>query len=78
MPDALASVVSNPWVGITGVVSGGAGASRNEARDAAKAEKARVELEEVLAANCPLCEIVVAGLDKPFVKEGEVDTSWDL
>ena len=29
----------------------------------------------MLAANCPLCESVVAGLDKPFVQAGEVDAS---
>lgn len=31
-----------------------------------------------MSSSCPLCESVVAGLDKPFVEEGEVDTSWAL
>ncbi|EDR15746.1 uncharacterized protein LACBIDRAFT_228107 [Laccaria bicolor S238N-H82] len=43
-----------------------------------KAEKLRAELDDLLASTCPLCESVVSGLDKPFVKEGEVDTSWAL
>jgi hypothetical protein len=43
-----------------------------------KVEKLRVELDDILASNCPLCESVVAGLDKPFVKDGEVDTTWAL
>jgi hypothetical protein len=47
-------------------------------KKAAKAERLRAELEDVLASSCPLCESVVAGLDKPFVKEGELDTSWTL
>ena len=37
-----------------------------------------LELDDLLASTCPLCESVVFGLDKPFVKEGEVDTSWAL
>lgn len=41
-------------------------------------EKAREELDELLASVCPLCESVVAGLDKPFVEEGEEDDSWKL
>jgi len=36
------------------------------------------ELDELLASSCPLCESVVAGLDKPFVAVGEVDDSWQL
>jgi hypothetical protein len=43
-----------------------------------KGEKLRAELDDVLASSCPLCESVVAGLDKPFVKPGELDTSWAL
>jgi hypothetical protein len=41
-------------------------------------DKLRAELEDVLTSSCPLCESVVAGLDKPFVKEGEADTTWAL
>jgi hypothetical protein len=74
VPDALASVVSAPagWIPLPGrrAVVG--------EKDAARAERMRAELEEILASACPLCESVIAGLDRPFVKEGEVDTSWDL
>jgi hypothetical protein len=38
----------------------------------------RIELEELLSSNCPLCENVVAALDKPFVADGEIDPSWML
>jgi hypothetical protein len=43
-----------------------------------KAEKLRAEILDLLTSNCPLCESVIAGLDKPFVKDGEVDTTWTL
>ena len=57
----------------------GAGAKRDAGeKDAEKMERVRRELEDVLAAHCPMCESVVAGLDKPFVQPGEVDASWDL
>ncbi|TFK56966.1 hypothetical protein OE88DRAFT_1650500 [Heliocybe sulcata] len=74
VPDALASVVSAPaWIP-------GMGGKKAEAEKGGskKAEKLRAELDEVLASSCPLCESVVAGLDRPFVKEGEVDSSWEL
>lgn len=77
MPDALASVVMAPvgWIPGIGIGAG----RRNGEKDAGrKAEQMRRELEDLLAGSCPLCESVVAGLDKPFVKEGEVDTSWAL
>ncbi|GLB36022.1 putative pep3/Vps18/deep orange family protein [Lyophyllum shimeji] len=75
VPDALAALVSAPtWMpGMGGGRQTGARVDVNE-----KTEKLRAELEEVLASSCPLCESVVAGLDKPFVKEGEVDTTWAL
>jgi hypothetical protein len=76
VPDALVSVIANPWVGITGGAAGAPG--RKAAAEGEKAEKARRELEDVLAAACPLCEGVVAGLDRPFVADGEVDASWEL
>ena len=83
VPDALASLVTAPagWIpGIgLGAGNGGAGAKRDAGeKDAEKAERVRRELEDVLAAACPLCESVVAGLDRPFVMPGEVDASWDL
>jgi hypothetical protein len=75
VPDALAAIISAPtW--IPGMGPGprtqGAGV------DGSKAEKLRAELDDVLASNCPLCESVVASLDRPFVKDGEVDPSWTL
>lgn len=76
VPDALASVVTAPVGWIPGI---GTGAKRNGSeKDTEKMEKMRKELEDVLAASCPLCEGVVAGLDKPFVQPGEVDASWSL
>ncbi|KAG9314254.1 hypothetical protein JVU11DRAFT_5042 [Chiua virens] len=76
IPDALASVVSAPgW--IPGI--GTAGAQKALNKDAEQqAEKLRAELEDVLASSCPLCESVVAGLDKPFVNDGEADMTWAL
>ncbi|KAF5374819.1 hypothetical protein D9758_000409 [Tetrapyrgos nigripes] len=75
IPDALAAVVSAPaWIP-------GIGGGRRTDTDESKGkqtEKLRAELEEVLASSCPLCESVVVGLDKPFVKEGEVDGTWAL
>jgi hypothetical protein len=75
VPDALAAVIANPLVGLTGAPRRADGRADV---DRAAAERARVELEDLLAASCPLCESVVAGLDKPFIEEGEADTSWDL
>ncbi|KAG5647608.1 hypothetical protein DXG03_008961 [Asterophora parasitica] len=74
VPDALATVVSTPtsWMPGMGRRSG-AGVDSSE-----KTAMMRAELEDVLASSCPLCESVVAGLDKPFVKDGEVDTTWAL
>ncbi|OJA16138.1 hypothetical protein AZE42_00083 [Rhizopogon vesiculosus] len=75
VPDALASVVSAPgW--IPGISSGRkAGMDKDIEK---KTEKLRAELDDVLASSCPLCESVIAGLDKPFVKSGELDTTWAL
>ena len=58
-----------------GIGSTGKKPTENEEK---QKEKLRKELEDFLAGSCPLCENVVAGLDKPFVKEGEVDSSWTL
>lgn len=74
VPDALAAVVTAPtW--IPGI---GAGKRLSESDGGKKAEKMRGELEDILASSCPLCESVVVGLDKPFLKDGEVDTTWAL
>jgi len=88
IPESLASAITgnislnlnmnlglNPW-------GGGGGDGRDirmsPARMRERAEKLREELDQLLAAGCPLCESVVAGLDKPFVAPGEGDKSWDL
>ncbi|KAG6862426.1 hypothetical protein C0995_011866 [Termitomyces sp. Mi166 len=76
VPDALAALITTPaW--IPGMGGGGqrpvTGVDSGE-----KTEKLREKLEDVLASSCPLCESVIAGLDTPFVKDGEVDTTWAL
>jgi vacuolar protein sorting-associated protein 18 len=76
IPDALAAVVSAPAGWIPGIGTGRR--SGVEADNGQKVEKLRAELDEVLASSCPLCESVIVGLDRPFVKEGEVDTTWTL
>uniref|UniRef100_A0A0W0FGN9 Uncharacterized protein n=1 Tax=Moniliophthora roreri TaxID=221103 RepID=A0A0W0FGN9_MONRR len=75
IPDALAAVVSAPVGWIPGI---GAGRRGGVETDNGQKEKLRAELDDVLAGSCPLCESVVVGLDRPFVKEGEVDTTWAL
>ena len=75
VPDTLVALVTAPVGWIPGI---GLGGGRQNGSDPVLAEKLRIELENVLASNCPLCESVVAGLDKPFIGSGEVDTSWDL
>lgn len=77
IPDALASIVTAPAGWIPGIGTGATKRAGGE-KDAVKIEQMRKELEDVLAASCPLCESVVAGLDKPFVQPGEVDSSWTL
>ena len=75
VPDTLVTLVTAPVGWIPGM---GLGGGRRNGTDPELAEKLRAELENALASNCPLCESVVAGLDKPFIESGEVDTSWDL
>ncbi|TRM66423.1 Pep3/Vps18/deep orange family-domain-containing protein [Schizophyllum amplum] len=79
VPDALAAAVTAPAAWIPGMGGAGTGKKRSGAdKTDENAKKARAELEELLASNCPLCESVVVGLDKGFIKEGELDTSWAL
>jgi vacuolar protein sorting-associated protein 18 len=75
IPDILATVVTAPVGWLPGIGSTGKKTDENEEK---KKERLRKELEDLLAGSCPLCENVIAGLDKPFVKEGEVDSSWTL
>ena len=83
VPESLATVVSaGMWstgldrIGLDRMWSGGIKGDKNDMSK--KMEKAREELDELLAGSCPLCEGVIAGLDKPFVKEGEEDESWQI
>lgn len=75
VPESLANAISM-W----GPGSRAAAAANGAVGEKAlvKTEKIREELEELLAAACPLCESVVAGLDKPFVLPEEVDASWQI
>ena len=83
VPESLATVVSaGMWstgldrIGLDRMWSGGNKGDKNDMSK--KIEKAREELDELLAGSFPLCEGVIAGLDKPFVKEGEEDESWQI
>lgn len=81
VPDALAALVTAPtnWIpGMGGREGGGKAANHHDKLGAGKAEKIRAELDDLLTSNCPLCESVIVGLDKPFVKDGEADSSWTL
>ncbi|KAF5312904.1 hypothetical protein D9619_003136 [Psilocybe cf. subviscida] len=76
IPDALASVVTGSnWLPGMG---GGRASGEEKTASGKKLESIRAELEDVLSSSCPLCESVIAGLDKPFVADGEVETSWAL
>lgn len=77
MPDTLVALITAPVGWIPGIGLGGGRRNEGDLELGKKAELMR-ELENVLASSCPLCESVVAGLDKPFIEHGEVDTSWDL
>jgi hypothetical protein len=50
--------------------AGGIGSGMGGSKES-RMEKIREELDELLAGSCVLCDSVVAGLDKPFVAEGE-------
>ncbi|KAJ3516463.1 hypothetical protein NLJ89_g1114 [Agrocybe chaxingu] len=77
IPDALAALVTAPnW--LPGMGGNNRTTGYEQTIGEKKLESMRTELEQVLSSNCPLCESVVAGLDKPFVMDGEVDTSWTL
>ncbi|KAF8973878.1 DigA protein [Flammula alnicola] len=77
IPDALASVVTGSnW--LPGMGGGNRPSGEEKTAGDKKLETLRAELEDMLSSSCPLCDSVVAGLDKPFVMDGEVDTSWTL
>lgn len=79
VPDALATAVG-VWGGRGRALGGAVGLGDHavEGEAVSRVEVLRAELDTVLAGSCPLCDSVVAGLDKPFVKEGEVDASWTI
>ncbi|KAF9056509.1 DigA protein [Panaeolus papilionaceus] len=76
IPDALASLVSSPnWLPGMGSATR---TSDDQSGASKRTESLRAELDDMLSSSCPLCESVVAGLDKPFISEGEADSSWTL
>lgn len=86
IPDALAQAVSVIGTGVTLATGGGSGggtekkkkSKKERDRDDARVEEARLELDELVAGVCPLCEGAVMGIDKPFVGEGEDLTDWEV
>jgi vacuolar protein sorting-associated protein 18 len=76
VPDALVTVITSPAGWIPGIGSGQKSALV-ESVTTKRLEKLRSELEDILASACPLCESVIAGLDKSFTK-GEPDTTWEV
>ncbi|KIY70145.1 hypothetical protein CYLTODRAFT_488298 [Cylindrobasidium torrendii FP15055 ss-10] len=76
VPDALAAIVAAPVGWIPGI--GGKKDVIPDLEASKRREKLRVELDGMLASSCPLCESVVAGLDRPFVKDGEEEDTWAL
>ena len=76
MPDALVTVITSPAGWIPGI-GGGQRSVLAETDTGKRLEKLRSELEDILASACPLCESVIAGLDKPFTKAGS-DTTWEV
>jgi hypothetical protein len=78
VPDALANAIALPSLPWTGGAGGEKKGGMKEGKgDEEKGEKVRETLDELLASSCPLCESVVAGLDKPFIDPEEEDT-WQL
>lgn len=79
IPDALAQAITAVGVGVTGGGMGKKVKSKKERdREDGRADAARKELDELVAGVCPLCEGVLVGLDKPFVKEGEDVGDWEI
>jgi len=76
VPDALVTVITSPAGWIPGI-GGGQKSALVESVTTKRLEKLRSELEDILASACPLCESVIAGLDKSFTK-GEPDTTWEV
>jgi vacuolar protein sorting-associated protein 18 len=86
VPDALANAIGAGvggmgimWegIGLPTTFSGDNGTNPDKLPGARDPEKIKAELDDLLAASCPLCEGIVAGLDKPFIN-GELDKSWQI
>jgi len=71
IPESLAGAI-----GIWGGRNSRAGEVGGAGEREPKTEKVREALDELLGRNCPLCESVIEGLDKPF--EDDEDDSWKL
>jgi hypothetical protein len=71
VPDALAQAVSVVGAGVVGKKK----KTRNP-EDEARLEVLRKDLDDLIAAACPLCEGSVAAIDKPFVREDEDVSDW--
>lgn len=41
-------------------------------------EAAREELDELIACVCPLCEGAISAIDRPFVREDEDVSGWEI
>jgi len=82
VPESLATAITSNLTLNLNLATWGGGNDGKDVKDAElakeRAEQLKTELDELLAAVCPLCESLVIGLDKPFVFPGEVDHSWDL
>ena len=72
IPDALAQAVS------VGVGGGRKSKKQDRVEDHSRAQEARKELDDLVAAVCPLCEGAVVGLDKPFIESGEDVGDWTI
>lgn len=86
IPDTLAQAISVMGAGVgvgTGAAAGGGGGKkgsstrRKDGLEGTKIEELRKELDEIVAAVCPLCEGSVMGLDKGFVGEDE-GGDWEV
>ncbi|KAK8861498.1 hypothetical protein IAR55_002319 [Kwoniella newhampshirensis] len=84
IPDALAQAVSVVGAGVGVTSGGGSGAGKKGAKkrdrlaDEGRVDELRKELDELVAGQCPLCEGVVIGLDKPFIVSGEDTADWEV
>ncbi|KAJ9093867.1 hypothetical protein QFC21_006240 [Naganishia friedmannii] len=81
VPDVLASAIS--VIGSGGAPSDSTSSKKKglaaaDPRDQNKVEKLRGELDDLVAAGCPLCEGSVTTIDKPFVTARDDDGSWEI